>query len=134
MNLHGVAGMFWCVKSECSAKNNAGFGRIMTFSTVNMKEKSVLLTSNVSEVDGLSVGVEQLDDGVVVVFHPAADDGCLALDHRDIIRHQVLTLHCNPEKTQHLQYRATEVRIPFIFIIKNNMKTFRERYFEIVKP
>lgn len=99
MNLHGVAGPFRCIKSECSAKNNAGFGQITTFSAVNMKEKSVLLTSNVSEVDGLSVGVEQLDDRVVVVFHPAADDGRLALGHRDIIRHQVLTLHCKPEKT-----------------------------------
>ncbi len=83
----------------------------MTFSSVNMKEKSVLLTSNVSEVDGLSVGVEQLDDRVVVVFHPAADDGHLALDHRDIIRHQVLTLRCKPEKhIQDLQYRATEYK------------------------
>lgn len=73
---------------------------LLPWTEVSMKEESVLLTSNVSEVDGLSVGVEQLDDGVVVVFHSAADDGRLTLDHWDIIRHQVLTLCCNQEREQ----------------------------------
>lgn len=49
------------------------------------------LTSHVLEVDGLSVGVEQLDDGVVVVLHPAADGGHFTLDHRDVVGRQVLT-------------------------------------------
>lgn len=50
------------------------------------------LTSNIFEVDGLPAGVEQLDDGVVVVLHSAADGGRLPLDHRHIVSCQVLTV------------------------------------------
>lgn len=49
------------------------------------------LTSNISEVNGLSVGVEQLYDGVVVVLHSAADGGHFPLDHRYVVGCQVLT-------------------------------------------
>lgn len=52
------------------------------------------LTSDVPEVDGLSVGVEELDDGVVVVFDSTADDGCLSLHHRHVVRYEVLALDC----------------------------------------
>lgn len=51
------------------------------------------LTSNVSEVDGLPVGVEQLDDGVVIILHSAADGGRFALNHGHVVRRQVLSLH-----------------------------------------
>lgn len=49
------------------------------------------LTSNVFEVDGLSVRVEQLDDRVVVVLHSAADGGRFPFDHRHVVRRQILT-------------------------------------------
>ena len=39
------------------------------------------LTSNIFEVDGLSVGVEQLNDRVIVVLHSAADGGHFPLNH-----------------------------------------------------
>lgn len=52
------------------------------------------LTSEVSEVDGLPVGVEQLDDGVVIILHSAADGGRFALDHGHVVSRQVLPLHC----------------------------------------
>lgn len=39
------------------------------------------LTSDVSEVDGLPVWVEQLNDRVVIVPHSAADGGRLSLDN-----------------------------------------------------
>ncbi len=52
---------------------------------------SLALTSNVFKVDGLPVGVEQLDDGVIVVLHSAADGGHFPLDHRHIVSFQVLT-------------------------------------------
>lgn len=51
------------------------------------------LTPHVFEVDGLSVGVEQLDDGVVVVLHSAADGGHFPLDHRHVVSRQVLTFN-----------------------------------------
>lgn len=53
----------------------------------------MILTSHVSEVNCLSVGVEQLDNGVVIVLHPTADDRHLALHHRHIVCYQVLTHH-----------------------------------------
>lgn len=52
-----------------------------------------ILTPHVPEVDGLPVGVEQLDDRVVVVLHSTADDGRVALDHGHVLRHQVLAHH-----------------------------------------
>lgn len=52
-----------------------------------------VLTPHVPEVDGLSVWVQQLDDGVVVVLHSTADDGRVALHHRHVLRHQVLAHH-----------------------------------------
>lgn len=58
------------------------------------------LTSEVSEVDGLPVGVEQLDDGVVIVHHSAADGGRFALNHRHVVRRQVLALHYNTQREQ----------------------------------
>lgn len=58
-----------------------------------IRERGGILTPHVPEVDGLSVGVEQLDDRVVVVFHSTADDGRVALDHGHVLRHQVLTHH-----------------------------------------
>lgn len=51
------------------------------------------LTSKVSEVDGLPVGVEQLDDGVVIILHSAADGGRFALNHGHVVSRQVLALH-----------------------------------------
>lgn len=51
------------------------------------------LTSEVSEVDGLPVGVEQLDDGVVIILHSAADGGRFALNHGHVVSRQVLALH-----------------------------------------
>lgn len=69
----------------------------------------VVLTSDVSEIDCLSVGVEELDDRVVVVLHPAADDGHLSLHHRHIVRHQVLTLDCRAQtetNTHHYNWQA----------------------------
>lgn len=54
---------------------------------------SEALTSNISEVDGLSVRVEQLDDGVVIVLHSTADGGRFSLDHRHVVGCQVLTFN-----------------------------------------
>lgn len=51
------------------------------------------LTSQISEVDGLSVRVQQLDDGVVVVSHSAANGGRLSLDHRHVVSRQVLAVN-----------------------------------------
>lgn len=58
---------------------------------INSVSEATGLTSNILEVDGLSVGVEQLDDRVVIVLHSAADGGHLPLDHRHIVSRQVLT-------------------------------------------
>lgn len=59
--------------------------------TVKIVSRAPALTSNIFEVDGLSVWVEQLDDRVVVVLHSAADGGHFPLDHRHIVSCQVLT-------------------------------------------
>ena len=59
---------------------------------VNIVSEAAALTSNFSEVDGLSVGIEQLDNGVVVVLHSAAYSGCFPLDHRHVVGCQVLTI------------------------------------------
>lgn len=56
------------------------------------------LTSNIFEVDGLSVGVEQLDYRVVVVLHPAADGGHFPLDHRHIVSCQVQAFHFTAQR------------------------------------
>lgn len=53
---------------------------------------STILTSDISEVDGLSVGVQELDDGVVVIFDSTADSGRFPLHHGDVVCHQVLAL------------------------------------------
>lgn len=76
----GGGGWTWDVTPGSAADGKGGSGDTRT-----------LLTSHVSEVNGLSVGVEQLDDGVVVVLHPTADGRHLALHHRHVLRHQVLT-------------------------------------------
>lgn len=54
-------------------------------------QDTLALTSNVFEVNGLSVGVEQLDDGVIVVPHSAADGGHFPLNHRHVVSCQILT-------------------------------------------
>lgn len=54
-------------------------------------QDTLALTSNVFEVNGLSVGVEQLDDGVIVVPHSAADGGRFPLNHRHVVSCQILT-------------------------------------------
>lgn len=51
------------------------------------------LTSNIFEVDGLSVGVEQLDYRVIIVLHSAAYGGHFPLNHRHIVSRQVLTFN-----------------------------------------
>lgn len=56
-----------------------------------MVSEEAALTSNISEVDGLSVGIEQLDDGIVVVLHSAADGGRFSFDHRHVVSRQILT-------------------------------------------
>lgn len=56
------------------------------------------LTSNIFKVDGLSVGVEQLDDGVVIVLHSAADGGHFPFNHRHIVSRQVLTFNLTTQK------------------------------------
>lgn len=56
------------------------------------------LTSDIFEVDGLSVGVEQLDYRVVVVLHPAADGGRFPLDHRHIVSCQAQTFHFTAQR------------------------------------
>lgn len=53
-----------------------------------------VLTSDIFEVDSLSVGVEELDDGVVVVFDSTAYGGCLPLHYRDVVRYEILALDC----------------------------------------
>lgn len=67
--------------------------------------ESPALTSNIFEVDGLSVGVEQLDDGVVVVLHSAADGGRFPLNHRHIVSCQVLTFDFTAQKKRKENYR-----------------------------
>lgn len=62
------------------------------------------LTSKISEVDGLPVGVEQLDDGVVIILHSAADGGRFALNHCHIVSRQVLAVHYRTQRehTDHM--------------------------------
>lgn len=55
--------------------------------------EAVGLTSDVFEVDGLSVWVQKLDDRVVVVLHSAADCCHFPLNHRHIVRCQILTFN-----------------------------------------
>lgn len=73
------------------------------------------LTSHVPEVNGLSVGVQQLDHRVVVVLHSTADDGRVPLHHRHVICHQVLT-HNWIRKTQNrnLDYYVWEIGGTFV--------------------
>lgn len=63
------------------------------------------LTSNIFKVDGLSVGVEQLDYGVVVVLHSAADGGRFPLDHRHIVSRQVLAFNFTQHKENKCRWR-----------------------------
>lgn len=63
------------------------------------------LTSNIFKVDGLSVGVEQLDYGVVVVLHSAADGGRFPLDHRHIVSRQVLAFNFTQHKEKNCRWR-----------------------------
>lgn len=83
--------------------------RLLSVWTVRVHESSVQssvirgllargLTSDVSEVDGLSVGVEQLDDGVVIILHSAADGGRFALNHCHVVGRQVLVLCCKTQR------------------------------------
>lgn len=66
---------------------------------VNSVSEAAALTSNIFEVDGLSVGVEQLDDGVVVVLHSAADGRRFPFDHRHVVGRQVLTFDFTKKQT-----------------------------------
>ena len=63
----------------------------------NIMSQVQALTSDISEVDGLPVGVEQLNDGVVVVLHSAADGGRFPLNHCHIVSCQVLTVNCTTQ-------------------------------------
>lgn len=66
------------------------------------------LTSDVSEVDGLSVWVKQLDDGVVVVLHSTADGDHFPLDHRHVVRRQVLGVDCKTQAGKNITCRHGE--------------------------
>lgn len=52
------------------------------------------LTPEISEIDGLPVGVQELDHGVIAVLDAAADGGHVPLHHGHVLRHQVLTITC----------------------------------------
>lgn len=81
--------LWWDNMNRCVCILKAYFARFQeTWLTLS---EATGLTSNILEVDGLSVGVEQLDDRVVIVLHSAADGGHLPLDHRHIVSRQVLT-------------------------------------------
>lgn len=60
--------------------------------------EALRLTSNIFKVDGLSVGVEQLDNGVIVVLHSAADGGHISLDHCHIVSRQVLAFNFTTQR------------------------------------
>lgn len=79
--------------------------------------EALALTSNIFEVDGLSVGIEQLDDGVVVVLHSAADGSRFPLDHRHIVGRQVLTFDFTTDKNRDGK-----------FVISNGWQAFLSEY------
>lgn len=56
------------------------------------------LTPEISEIDGLPVGVQELDHRVIAVLDAAADGGHIPLHHCHILRHQVLTITCRTEQ------------------------------------
>ena len=62
------------------------------------ESRAAVLTSDIAEVDGLSVGVEELDDRVVVVLHSAADGRRLSLNHGHIVCTEILPFNCRGEK------------------------------------
>lgn len=62
-----------------------------------------VLTSDIFEIDGLSVGVEELDDGVVIVFDSTAYGGCLPLHYRDVVRYEILALDCRGTERQRIE-------------------------------
>lgn len=74
------------------------------------------LTSNIFEVDGLSVGIEQLDDGAVVVLHSAADGGHFPLDHRHVVGRQVLTFDFTTQKNTDGKNEISDGRQAFLDI------------------
>lgn len=67
------------------------------------------LTSDIFEVDGLSVGVEQLDYRVVVVLHSAADGGRFPLDHGHVVGGQVQALHFATQRQNKTVLRTVEL-------------------------
>lgn len=71
-----------------------------------------LLTSDISKEDGLSVGVQELDDGVIIIFDSTADSGRLPLHHRDVVCHQVLALDCGRRKAKR-ETETADVLEPF---------------------
>jgi len=50
------------------------------------------LTSEISEINGLSVGIKELNHGVVAVFDSTADGGNVPLHYRHIFCYQVLAI------------------------------------------
>lgn len=62
-----------------------------------------VLTSDIFEVYGLSVGVEELNDRVVIVFDSTAYGGCLPLHYRDVVRYEILALYCRGTERKRIE-------------------------------
>ncbi len=80
-------GLLWCINTS------APLGKSSLFVFVCAVWICVL-TSDIFEVDGLSVGVEELDDGIVIVFDSTAYGGHLSFHYWDVVRYEILALDC----------------------------------------
>lgn len=80
-------GLLWCINTSTPLGKSGLFVFVCAVWIC-------VLTSDVFEVDGLSVGVEELDDGIVIVFDSTAYGGHLSFHYWDVVRYEILALNC----------------------------------------
>lgn len=85
----------------------------------NHKRRNHKLTPEISEIDGLPVGVQELDHRVIAVLDTAADGGHVPLHHCHILCHQVLTVTCRTEQ----RWDSRSEMTPFLGGFHLGMKT-----------
>lgn len=69
-----------------SPKRKRGAGKAV------IKQGKVELTSEISEINRLPVGIQELNHRVVAVLDAAADGGNVPLHHCHILSHQILAI------------------------------------------
>lgn len=75
-----------------SPERKRGAGKVV------IKQGKMQLTSEISEINRLSVGIQKLNHRVVAVLDTAADGGDVSLHHCHIFCNQILTITLKREQ------------------------------------